>query len=73
MYHSDSSTQALHLYSIQHPTLGFEPIAAYYSTPKAMTIWSLVFMAGAISGIMVETVGIHGFLVPMLFFGFLGA
>ncbi|KAI0361583.1 hypothetical protein OH77DRAFT_1516533 [Trametes cingulata] len=39
-----ASTVADHLSTIEHPTLGFQPAAALHSLPRALALWSIIFL-----------------------------
>lgn len=50
--------QADHLSKIEHPKLGFHPIATVYALPRGLAFWSLIFLAGHLLTAFVDLKGV---------------
>lgn len=59
--------QADHLSKIEHPQLGFHPVATVYSLPRGLAFWSLIFLAGHLLTAFVDLKGVF-VLTPAIAF-----
>ncbi|KAL6309944.1 hypothetical protein BKA93DRAFT_756917 [Sparassis latifolia] len=68
----DASSIAELMQNIQHAKLGFEPIAAVFSIPRALVYWSMLFSAAHLVAVVAEMTGLVEKIVMLVIVALVG-